>query len=81
MKADAELKKLCDVLASASSRVDVIPPGWHSIEQIMRARGKGPDHTRRQLKQLVAQGKIERRMFHVRSASGLPARAYYYRAK
>ena len=55
-------------LSQISTPVDVVPPGWQTIQQIA-AKTKIPVPTLQQkLKRLVASGKAERKMFCVRLA-------------
>ena len=55
-------------LLQISTPVDVVPPGWQTIQQIA-AKTKIPVPTLQQkLKRLVASGKAERKMFCVRLA-------------
>ena len=55
-------------LAQISTPVDVVPPGWQTIQQIA-AKTKIPVPTLQQkLKRLVSLGQAERKMFCIRLA-------------
>lgn len=55
-------------LAQISTPVDVVPPGWQTIQQISD-KTKVPTPTLQQkLNRLVASGQAERKMFRIRLA-------------
>ena len=55
-------------LAQISTPVDVVPPGWQTIQQIA-GKTKIPVPTLQQkLNRLVASGQAERKMFRIRLA-------------
>lgn|GEM_PF-3547144 len=52
-------------LSQITTPVDIVPPGWQTIQQIS-AKTKVPVPTLQQkLKRLVASGKAERKMFRI----------------
>jgi len=52
-------------LSQITTPVDIVPPGWQTIQQIS-AKTKVPVPTLQQkLKRLVASGKVERKMFRI----------------
>lgn len=56
-------------LAQVATPPDVVPPGWHTTQQIA-AKTKVPVPTLQQkLNRLMASGQAERKMFRIRLAS------------
>jgi hypothetical protein len=67
-KPDPELAKWCAVLAQVTTPVDVVPPGWQTIQQISD-KTKVPVPTLQQkINRLVFTGQAERKKFTIRLA-------------
>ena len=67
-KRDPDLAKWCAALAHISTPVDVVPPGWQTIQQISD-KTKVPTPTLQQkLNRLVSTGQAERKKFTIRLA-------------
>ena len=65
---DPDLAQWCAALAQITTPVDVVPPGWQTIQQISD-KTKVPIPTLQQkLKRLVAAGQAEQKMFRIRLA-------------
>ena len=65
---DPDLAQWCAALAAIATPVDIVPPGWQTIQQIA-SKTKVPVPTLQQkLNRLVASGQAERKMFRIRLA-------------
>lgn len=65
---DPDLAQWCAALAAIPTPVDIVPPGWQTVQQISD-KIKVPVPTLQQkLKRLVSSGQAERKMFRIRLA-------------
>ena len=65
-KIDPELAQWCEQLASVGAAPEVVPPGWFTVREIAKAKGKSECLTSENIKRLVERGGAERKMFTIR---------------
>lgn len=59
------------------NKVDVIPPGWHSPDQIAEKLGLCREVAMQKCRDMAKQGMVERRDFHVAWGNVIRARPFY----
>jgi hypothetical protein len=79
-KADPELERWCAVLSAGSAVAEVVPPGWFTIQQLARARGRSDCSTTIVIKRLIESGRAERKLFTIKLAQ-LTRPVPHYRLK
>ncbi len=67
-KPDPELAKWCAVLAQVTTPVDVVPPGWQTIQQISDQTKVPVPTLQQKINRLVSTGQAERKKFTIRLA-------------
>ena len=67
-KPDPDLEKWCAVLSAGSAVAEVVPPGWFTVQQLARARGRSDCATSIVIAKLVSSGRAERKVFTVKLA-------------
>jgi len=77
LAADLELSRWCAVLSSVAARVDEVPPGWFTVAQIAKAKGKSADHVRDLVRALRREGKAEARKFRVQLGQRIQSTTHY----
>ena len=65
-KPDSDLAKWCAVLAEVTCPVDVVPPGWRTIQQISKQTKVPVPTLQQKIHRLLSTGQAERKMFRVR---------------
>ena len=76
-KPDADLARWCAVLSSVAARVDEVPPGWFTANQIAKAKGKSADHVRDLVRALRREGRAEARKFRVKLGQRIQSTTQY----
>jgi hypothetical protein len=56
-------------IAQITTPADVVPPGWHTAQQIAAKTGVPVATLQQKLNRLMALGQAERKMFRIRLAS------------
>ena len=74
---DPELERWCAVLSAGSAVAEIVPPGWFTIQQLARARGRSDCSTSIVIKQLIESGRAERKVFTVKLAQHTRPVAHY----
>ncbi len=74
------------VVDVARSRVDQVPAGWVTPEQMtvpgtLTRNGLGHRHATRVLHELFVAGKAERKQFMIETTDGMVRKVYHYRLK
>lgn len=67
-KPDPDLEKWCAVLSAGSAVAEVVPPGWFTVQQLARARGRSDCATSLVISKLVTSGRAERKVFTIKLA-------------
>lgn len=70
------LKELDELLTLGET--DVIPKEWYNRQQVAKANGKSVVQSDKLLKRLVEARLVERRMFRVRTNSGIRPVPYFF---
>jgi uncharacterized protein YbcV (DUF1398 family) len=78
-KRDPDLEKWCEALAGAGVQPDA-PPGWLTPVQLAEKLGKNRFTIESSLRELLKQGKAERRKFRTKTAQRTIA-LWHYRLK
>jgi hypothetical protein len=79
-KPDPDLEKWCAVLSAGSAVAEFVPPGWFTIQQLARARGRSDCSTTIVIKRLIESGRAERKLFTIKLAQ-LTRPVPHYRLK
>lgn len=72
------LRKLVEALHDEATSYNTVPEGYHTPEEVAKARGGAVDTVRKQLRKLVQQGKATRVLV---CHEGLNNRRAYYKIK
>ena len=65
---DADLARWCAVLSAPSVAPEVVPPGWFTVAQLADKLDRSICNTSQRIRQMVAAGKAEKRMFRIQLA-------------
>ena len=63
-----EARKWASMMSASTVRVDEVPEGWRTIQEIRRESGRSDSYTRKIINDLLMQGKVEQKKFIIKTA-------------